>query len=291
MYTSTAALKSIGAENSSAPILDATETTMLRTSESRNGTSRLRIGLGTLIAIEAQAATSQQALAGIETAYRAIAQVEKLMHPTRPGSDLFAIRGDTLGLPVALHPWTWEVLALSRRMNRESKGAFDPCLPSAAGRFSDLEFVLPHCVIPHLPLHIDLGGIAKGYAVDRALMALRASGCHGGLVNAGGDLAVFGDRIHRVVVRDPSIGDCMVELYNAALATSDVCGAAKPAEHRGYYDGSNGRKIRSGSVTVTAGKAAIADALTKCVLASPGQSSEALLKAFGARRVTGDIDP
>jgi FAD:protein FMN transferase len=291
MYTSTAASKSIGAEKSRATILDATDTTMLQTSESRKATSRLRIGLGTLIAIEAQAITSQHALAAIETAHGAIAQVEKLMHPTRPGSDLLAIRGATLGLPVALHAWTWEVLALSQRVNRASKGAFEPCLPSAAGVLGDLEFVEPHFVIPHRPLHIDLGGIAKGYAVDRALMALRAAGCHGGLVNAGGDLAVFGDRVHRVVVRDPGIGDCILELNNAALATSDVCGAAKPAEHRGYYNGSDRREIRSGCVTVTADNAAVADALTKCLLASPGRSSEALLETFGARRVCGDIDP
>jgi FAD:protein FMN transferase len=256
-----------------------------RTSESRYGTSRLRIGLGTLIAIEAEAATSQDALAGIESAYTAIAQVEALMHPTRPGSDLLAIRRGTLGLPVALHAWTWEVLALSNRVNQASKGAFDPCLPSAAGRLCDLEFVLPHFVIPHQPLHIDLGGIAKGYAVDRSLMALRAADCHGGLVNAGGDLAVYGDRAHSVVVRAPRSGDCVLELKNAALATSDVCGAAKPPEHRGYYHGADRREIRSGSVTVSAGTAAIADALTKCLLASQGKSSETLLESFGARRV------
>ena len=262
---------------------------MLETSETRYGTSRLRVGMGTIIAIEAQAGSAQDALAGIESAFAVIAQIEKLMHPTRTGSDLLAIRG-TLGLPVALHAWTWEVLALSNRLNRASKGAFDPCLPSAAGRLGDLEFVLPHSVIPHRPLHIDLGGIAKGYAVDRALIALRAAGCHAGLVNAGGDLAVFGDRIHSVVVRGSRTCDCVVELRDAALATSEVCGAAKPAEHRGYYHGADRREIRSGSVTVSAANAAIADALTKCLLAANGQSSEALLETFGARLVVCAID-
>jgi thiamine biosynthesis lipoprotein len=272
MYTSTAALKSIGTEKAQAD------------------TARLRVGLGTLIAIEAQAAGTQDALAGIDAAFAAIAQVDKLMHPTRPGSDLLAIRHGTLGQPVALHAWTWEVLALSKRVNLASKGAFDPCLPSAAGRLGDLEFMLPHFVIPHRPLHIDLGGIAKGYAVDRSLMALRTAGCRGGLVNAGGDLAVFGDRIHSVVVRAAKTGDCLVELKNAALATSDVGAAAKPPEHRGYYHGADCREIRHGRVAVRAAQAAVADALTKCVLASKGQSSEALLEIFGARLVACDID-
>jgi thiamine biosynthesis lipoprotein len=263
---------------------------MLQTSESPYGASRLRIGMGTMVAIEAEAQTPQDALAGIESAYSVIAQVENLMHPTRAGGDLLAIRQGTLGLPVALHAWTWEVLALSHRLNRASNGAFDPCLPSATGRLGDLEFVLPHFVIPHRPLHIDLGGIAKGYAVDRSLMALRGAGCHAGLVNAGGDLAAFGDRVHSVVVRSSRTGDRAVELKNAALATSDVCGAARPPEHRGYYHGGDRREIQSGSVTVSAANAALADALTKCPLAAQGRSVEALFHMFGARVVACDID-
>ena len=246
--------------------------------------------MGTLVAIEAEAAAPQDALTGIETAFTVIAQVETLMHPTRPGSDLLAIRQGTLGLPIAIHAWTWEVLALSHRLNQLSNGAFDPCLPSAVGRLGDLEFILPSSVIPHRPLHIDLGGIAKGYAVDRSLMALRAAGCHGGLVNAGGDLAVFGDRSHCVVIKGPRNGDRRVNLENAALASSDVCAAAKPAEHRGYYHGADRRYIRSGSVTVSAASAAIADALTKCWLAGHGESSETLFETFGARLLACETD-
>jgi thiamine biosynthesis lipoprotein len=272
MYTSTAALKSIGSGQPAAR------------------TSRLRPGLGTLIAIEAEAADTQNALAGIDAAFAAIAQVEKLMHPTRAGSDLLAIRQGTPGLPVTLHPWTWEVLALSSRVNLASQGAFDPCLSSAAGRLGDLEFIPPHFVIPHRPLHIDLGGIAKGYAVDRSLAALRAAACRAGLVNAGGDLAVYGNRSHCVVVKGSKTGDCMIDLRNGALATSDVCAAAKPPEHRGYYHGADRRVIRSGSVSVSAGKAAVADALTKCVLASGGQSNDTLLEVFGARLLARGMD-
>src|SRR5713226_3987374 len=75
--------------------------------------SRLRIGLGTVIAISAEADAALIAMSGMEAAFGAIAQVESLMHPTRTGSDLLAIRLGTLGQPLAVHPWTWEVLALS----------------------------------------------------------------------------------------------------------------------------------------------------------------------------------
>lgn len=268
MYTSTVAVKSMGKRKTSVT--------------SRYGISRLRIGMGTFIAIDAAADTAQEARAGIDAAFAAVAQVERLMHPARPGSDLLAIRACKPGLGVAVHAWTWEVLALSGRLNRISKGAFDPCLPGAGG-IADLEFAAPNFVIPHRPLHVDLGGIAKGYAVDRAISALREAGCLEGLVNAGGDLAAFGERGHGTVIKGN--GESLVEIKNAALATSDVCGAARPAEHRGYYHGANGREIRSGRVAVSAASAAIADALTKCLLAGDAEMNASLLEIFAARRV------
>src|SRR5258708_38723243 len=125
---------------------------VLKTVDSVDCESGLRIGLGTLIAISAEADAALITSSGMDAAFEAIAQVESLMHPTRAGSDLLAIRQGTLGQPLAVHPWTWEVLALSRRLNQASKGTFDPCLSSAAGRFADLEFAAPQSVIPHKPL-------------------------------------------------------------------------------------------------------------------------------------------
>jgi len=253
---------------------------------SSGGVSRLRIGMGTMIAIEADAGTPQGSLAALEAGFAAILQVETLMHPSRAGSDLPAIRQADPGVPIAVHAWTWEVLTLSRRLNLMSGGAFDPCLPDSAGRLSDLEFVAPQSVIAHRPLHLDLGGIAKGYAVDRALLAMRGAGCDDGLVNAGGDLAVFGAHSRCIVIKQPGNDDLVVELENSALATSEVGGAIRPAEHRGYYHGLNLREIRSGGVTVAAPLAAVADALTKCLLAGAIDTHASLLAAFGARLVS-----
>jgi thiamine biosynthesis lipoprotein len=249
--------------------------------------------MGTMIAIDAGAGTREKALSGIEAAFAAIQQVESLMHPTRDGSDLRAIHRGRSGVPVKIHAWTWEVLAQSHRLHRLSNGAFDPCLPAArartgagytgAGRFSDLELASPGWVIPHAPLHMDLGGIAKGYAVDRALLALREAGCDSGLVNAGGDLAVFGERSRAIVIRGHGDGSELVELENGAMASSDANCADRPAEHRGYYHGKTRHEIGSGRVTVRAVCAALADALTKCVLADPHGRGAALLGMLDAR--------
>ena len=74
---------------------------------------------------------------------------------------------------------------------------------------------------------MDLGGIAKGYGVDRAVAALRAHGIEHGLVNVGGDLYALGERpdgsAWRVGVRDardPTRIERTLELSNAAVATS-----------------------------------------------------------------------
>jgi len=257
-------------------------------------TSRLRIGMGTFIAVEAEARAHSVRLSGIEAAFAAIDRVAMLMHPARAGSDLSAIHRAPPGTEVSVASWTWEVLALSKRLHRASRGVFDPCLPDAAGRITDLECATGHRVIAHAPLHIDLGGIAKGYAVDRALMAMRAAGCDGGLVNAGGDLGVFGRRSHRIVCGDILCGDlsdrrAVVHLRNAALAGSAVGGAAAPAEHRGYYHGVDRRAVRCGRIAVSAGAAAVADALSTCLLAGGGGIDTALLDSFGARLIATEI--
>jgi thiamine biosynthesis lipoprotein ApbE len=122
-------------------------------------------------------------------------------------------------------------------------------------------------------------------------MALRAAGCRGALVNAGGDLAVFVDRNYAIVVRNPGAGDRVIEIRNAALATSEVCSAARPAEHSGYYHGVTRREIRTGNVSVSAASAAIADALTKCLLTARVETHAALLENFGARLLACEFIP
>ena len=251
--------------------------------------SRLRVALGTFVAIEAEAGDEALALRAIDAAYDAILKVQELMHPIR-GSDLAALSACAPQAPLKVHRWTWEVLDLCKQLNRASRGMFDPCLDEAPGRIDDLQLLPDETVVACTPLCLDLGGIAKGYAVDRAIDALRAAGCYGGLVNAGGDLAVFGDRTHQIICGGEDTGRVLVEIRDAALASSDASAAdlasgSRPAEHRGYYDGRARSAHISGSATVIGARAAIADGLTKCVLAAPHGSSAALLASFGARQV------
>jgi thiamine biosynthesis lipoprotein len=287
----------------------------------------LRIGLGTFIAIEAAGLPGHDAAAAIDAAFAAIELVQTLMRPAEAHSDVTALNTGVPGFAVRLHAWTWELLWLAQHLNRLSHGLFDPCLPDGAGRLYDLELPEPPVAIPHARLNIDLGGIAKGYAVDRAIIALRAAGCSDGLVNAGGDLRAFGPSSHDIVCRGRGAGLASVPLQDAALAMSDAgCDESPPAHrgyyaggaeilsahrgyyaggaeilsahrgyyaggaeilsaHRGYYAGGGSGRLGAGIVAVMAGTAAVADALTKCLLAGRPGACTALFAACGARQI------
>ncbi len=113
------------------------------------------------------------------------------MHPTS-GLDLVAIHAAQLNRPIRVHRWTWDVLSLSAEVNDISEGRFDPCVPEQRGCMSDVDLPEPEVVVLRRQIALDLGGIAKGFAVDRAVERLTSAGCVAGEVNAGGDVRVFG---------------------------------------------------------------------------------------------------
>lgn len=132
---------------------------------------------------------------------------------------------------------------------------------------------------------IDLGGIAAGFAVDRAVDVLRAIGVKQGIVDAGGDIRVFGDRIWRIGVQDPR-GEGVVRvlrLRNSAVSTS--------GDYQNFFEQDGMRfchviNPRTGvpvqgvaSVTVVAPTALEADAFSTAVMAMGPDSGLALLAA------------
>ena len=246
---------------------------------------RMRMGLGTWVVIEASGCSAGCALAGLEAAFTRIRHIEERMHPQRPGSDLSLLRQAPAGTAVAIDPATWAVLRFAQQLFALSDGVFDPCLPHSAGRLCELE-LSPDAHQPwaraHMRLEIDCGGIAKGYAVDCALNALRAAGCTSGLVNAGGDLRVYGPQPQTLLLRraDGSYTPC--QLHEAALAVSDLDAAHRPAEHRGYYVRESGTAAARRYAAVRAPQAMVADALTKCVVLCAPQLAQALVQELSA---------
>ena len=260
---------------------------MQKGSSSHDATARrLRVAMGTWVAIETTHQQSSALLPAIDAAFAAVLEIERLMHPRRPGSDVATINSGPIGQPLELDSRTWDVLVLAQRISERSNGSFDPCLPIRPGRISDLALKAPRQITCHMPVELDLGGIAKGYAVDRAVAVLRAHGCHAGLVNAGGDVRVFGPQSQRIMLRlgtPPAVHS--VDLQDQSLAATGVDTIERPPEHQGYYDRSTGESPRFSSAAVTAPEAVVADALVKCALMCDPESSARVMHAFGARLI------
>jgi thiamine biosynthesis lipoprotein len=253
-----------------------------------HGARRLRIEMGTWVAIEARAAHEDTVQRGMVAAFAVVAQLARTLHPTLPESDVARINAAACGQQVPVRPETLALLRIALRLHRLSAGFFDPCLPTAPGCLADLALLegpQPQ-VAPGMPLQLDLGGIAKGFAVDGAVQALKDAGCSAGLVNAGGDLRVFGALAETILLRHAS-GRCRsVPLQEAALAVSARAAAGAPSGHRGYYVRRGAPATARDYAAVCASDATTADALTKCVLLCPDELSTHLLRQLGAENLS-----
>jgi len=252
---------------------------------------RARPLLGTYVEISVEGLDDARATHAIEQAFAEIAAVHRLMSFHEAGSDLDRLHRARVGDRVSVDARTHEVLTWSARMASASAGCFDPTVaaqqvargllprpastwsPHADADWRDIELFDSHRVRLARPLWIDLGGIAKGYAVDRAVEVLVGAGARQTCVNAGGDLRIAGARAESIHVRTPA-GICAlpsVELANGALATS--VGTAGRGVAR------SARRI----VSVVAPLCVVADALTKVVLAGDDAVSRRVLTLFAAQ--------
>ena len=205
---------------------------------------RLRPLLGTFVEVAAAGAGSADMAAAVEAAFAAIGTVHRLMSFHDEESDVSHLNHGAFEAAIAVHRWTFQVLEAALDIHRRSDGLFDiriapalqklGLLPYHAGDLAhDAPLTSGHDEIELLvgervrfggrATRIDLGGIAKGFAVDRAIDVLRDFGMPSGLVNAGGDLAAFGPRRLMAGVRDPGHPSrvlCRIELRDAAIASS-----------------------------------------------------------------------
>ncbi|MBS0293098.1 MAG: FAD:protein FMN transferase [Proteobacteria bacterium] len=234
---------------------------------------RARPLLGTLV--EIGVAREAGADAGLQAAFAAVQQVQDCMSRFAPDSDVARFAALPAGQCMSVAPETAEVLQAARALQQASGGLFDITQGRAPHGW--------HC--DGLSLHkrsdaaaFDLGGIAKGYAVDCAVRSLQRLGCGGGWVNAGGDLRAFGPVPVPVLLRDEE-GDSLrpfLQLGDGAFATSRL-----GARWRSQAWVAGGRDVNV-HVSVAAPLCLWADALTKIVAAS-GDAHHPLLQAHGAR--------
>lgn len=240
---------------------------------------RARPLLGTIVEITVYAATEACALRASTAGFGAIADVHRLMSFHEPDSDLSRINRHAHTRAVEIDPRTFAVLRRAHFHSIASQGIFDCTVggallahgalprssalhPDTHATFRDVALLPGNRVRLRRPLAIDLGGIAKGFAVDEAIAAIVRSGAQAACVNAGGDLRVFGDHEWPIALRTRAGFASLPALRNRALATS----ADTFADDGAIVDPATGTLCRSPqSVSILAPTCIDADALTKVV--------------------------
>ncbi|CAL75205.1 putative THIAMINE BIOSYNTHESIS LIPOPROTEIN APBE TRANSMEMBRANE [Bradyrhizobium sp. ORS 278] len=221
----------------------------------------------------------------VETAFSAVADVHRLMSFHDSESDVSRLNRAASRSAVTVHPWTYEVIEVAVNMARHSNGAFDIGVAGAAQPVAGapspaadaIELLADHQIrFRDSGVKIDLGGIAKGFAVDRAIVALRSCGVRSAMVNAGGDLATFGTGARIVHIRDPRSPDrllCEVEVSNGALGSSarrfDPFRSAQTTATAVVDPATRLPAQGALGATVRAPSCMVADALTKIIMIAP----------------------
>lgn len=258
---------------------------------------RARPLLGTLVEIACIGLPAAAAHRQIDAAFAVVAGIHELMSFHAPQSDVMRLNQRAATAPVEVDPRTRAVLALALGLSAASDGAFDitvaerlvawgrlPRPPAAPApdpdaSWRDIELRADGRVLFHRPLWIDLGGIAKGFAVDRAIERVAVDPAVRWIVNAGGDLRVAGSGAEPVLLqtdRPSADGAAMIQLEDASLASSRDAPALRAADGPvvgsgqgpAHVDGRSRCATAGGRfVSVVAKDCVVADALTKIVLA------------------------
>jgi thiamine biosynthesis lipoprotein len=264
---------------------------------------RARPSLGTFVEITARGDNEAKLHDGIDRAFKAIARVDRQMSFHHSASDVSRINREAFQRKVTVDPWTWRVLGAAQELSHESNGIFDitvarnlmewKCLPQryrnvSKGNWRDIVLEKNRTVRFRQRVIVDLGGIAKGFAVDRAVEALKCAGVPSGVVNAGGDLRIFGSKSELVHLRHPAEPMRLasaIRLREGALATSGIYFTQKRRGGAVVSSLLDGRTCRSSrkliSVSVAASACMIADALTKIVFVLREKSAP-LLRRYHA---------
>jgi thiamine biosynthesis lipoprotein len=210
--------------------------------------------MGTIAEVTAVHEWADVAQAAIDAAFAELTRIERLMTRYNRASDIGRVNTAAVNVPVPVAHETAGVVVAALDWAVSSQGAFDPAIervsmlwnvlertaPPPAGEYQKLagrglyrmlelsvRGGMPVIVRHDSDVGIDLGAIAKGYAVDRAGEVLRAHGVNDGVVRVGGDLVALGAPpdadAWRVGIRSPESDQVMigeVDVRDAAVATS-----------------------------------------------------------------------
>ena len=252
------------------------------------------MGTQTSLAVVLPSGDSARAREILESSEAELRRVEALMSTWIEASEISRFNSAVAGEPIELSEDSLSVLRAARQLFEQTEGAFDvTCRPlvehwRGAGRegelptdddlerrreesdWTQIELLEQGARKDRTTTCVDLSGIAKGYAIDRALEMMRSVGAAGGMVEVGGDLRVFGvsptGEEWTVGIRSPVEERAWGELQlgGGAVCTSGDYARFVEIDGRRFsevIDPRTGRPAaRASSVTVIAQNAMTADA-------------------------------
>ena len=267
-----------------------------------------RLVMGTFARAVVVAKDSASAKKCIETAFAEIHKVDELMSDYKDDSEISRANRDAAQTAVHLSQSTYEVLQRSIEFSKLTDGAFDVTVGPLVDLFrtekdkqvlpSEDEIAQAKSKVGFEKLklddksktvqfaiegmRLDLGGIAKGYAVDKAVEAMQTCGAIGGMVDLGGDIRCFGTPLkgkkHWIIgLQNPNLEKdttgrnivLKLKLTNGAVATSGDYQQFVLIEGKRYshiIDRKTGTSTEGlSSVTIIADNATDADALATAV--------------------------
>ncbi|MHC4624054.1 MAG: FAD:protein FMN transferase [Planctomycetota bacterium] len=278
--------------------------------------------MGTFARVVAVAPDSATADKSIESAFAQLRSVDRLMSDYRSDSEISRVNRDAYTQPVKVSKATFEVLQKAIEFSRLSDGAFDitvgplvdlwrsaveaNSVPSKAALqqarskvgyeklFLDANEMSVRFAVDGMRL--DLGAIAKGYAIDNAIETMQEGGALGGMVDVGGDIRCFGvpsrGKKHWLIgLQDPTKAEdwigttkpsLVLKLTDAAIATSGDYRRFVLVDGKKYghiLDTKTGRGAKAlSSVTIISQSAIDADALATAVSVMGPQEGLALVE-------------
>tara|TARA_R110002153_G_scaffold17413_3_gene60717 strand:- start:12990 stop:13967 length:978 start_codon:yes stop_codon:yes gene_type:complete len=206
--------------------------------------------MGTNIHVELWSDSAQQGNEAIQAVMDEMQRINQLMSPYIESSELSKLNDHGAAGFVPVSKELFELIALSVELAKETDGAFDITFASVGYLYNYRESQKPQqsqvaallkainyrhirfdktqqsVFFAHPNVKIDLGGIAKGHAVDNAIEILKKRGIKHALVTAGGDTKLLGDRLGKpwmVGIRDPRNKDkqaVVLPLAGTGLSTS-----------------------------------------------------------------------
>jgi len=274
--------------------------------------SRQAAIMGTRVGVELWHDQAGPARAAMDAVLAEFRRLDQALSPFIEESELARVNREAASHPVAVSAELFGLLEQSRHFSELTHGAFDitfasvgylydyrqgrrPTDAQIAARLPNIDYrqveLDPHTRQVHFGrpgVRIDLGGIAKGYAVDRAIALLQERGIKHALVSAGGDSRIIGDHEGRPwhigirAPRDPQGMVAVLPLTDTAISTSGDYERYFEADGVRYHHILNPRTGRSAreerSVTILGPNATETDALSTSVFVLGTQAGLALVE-------------